>query len=80
MNVFFPHFILAEMCGNRFFEALIYSFVELTLRVVQIAAEPVLAGNPAKATLVMKKHATEFGKILMKMEKTFRKKKALSSV
>jgi GntR family transcriptional regulator, transcriptional repressor for pyruvate dehydrogenase complex len=86
------HFILAEMCGNRFFEALIRSFVELTLRVVQIAAEPdfpyihpagmhrpiveaVLAGNPNKAALAMKKHATEFGKILMKMEKTFRKRK-----
>jgi len=91
------HFILAEMCGNRFFEALIRSFIELTLRVVQIAAEPdfpyvhpagmhrpiveaVLAGNSKKAALVMKKHATEFGKILMKMEKTFRKRKSSHSL
>ncbi len=86
------HYILAEMGGNRFFEAMIRSFVELTLRVIQ-AAEPdfqfihpagmhrsiveaVLSGNPNKAALAMKKHAVEFGKILIKMEKTFRKKKS----
>ena len=89
------HYILAEMGGNRFFEAMIRSFVELTLRVIQ-AAEPdfpfihpagmhrsiveaVLSGNHNKAALAMKKHAVEFGKILIKMEKTFRKKKTSPS-
>ena len=37
--------------------------------------EAVLAGNPAKAALAMKKHAIEFGKILLEKEKTFRQKK-----
>lgn len=85
------HFILAEMCGNRFFEALIGSLMELTRRVIQVGdpdfhfihpagmhrpiVEAVLAGNPAKAALAMKKHAIEFGKILLEKEKTFRQKK-----
>lgn len=85
------HFTLAEMCGNRFFEALIGSLMELTRRVIQVGdpdfhfihpagmhrpiVEAVLAGNPAKAALAMKKHAIEFGKILLEKEKTFRQKK-----
>lgn len=85
------HFILAEMCGNRFFEALIGSLMELTRRVIQVGdpdfhfihpagmhrpiVEAVLAGNPSKAALAMKKHAIEFGKILLEKEKTFRQKR-----
>ncbi|MFH0786713.1 MAG: FadR/GntR family transcriptional regulator [Pseudomonadota bacterium] len=85
------HFTLAEMCGNRFFEALIGSLMELTRRVIQVGdpdfhfihpagmhrpiVEAVLAGNPSKAALAMKKHAIEFGKILLEKEKTFRQKK-----
>ncbi len=85
------HFTLAEMCGNRFFEALIGSLMELTRRVIQVGdpdfhfihpagmhrpiVEAVLAENPAKAALAMKKHAIEFGKILLEKEKTFRQKK-----
>jgi len=40
--------------------------------------EAVLAGNPKKAALAMKKHAIEFGEILAKMEKKFRKRKSPS--
>jgi DNA-binding FadR family transcriptional regulator len=85
------HFLLAEMCGNRFFEALIRSLMELTRRVIQVGdpdfhfihpagmhrpiAEAVLAGNPTKAAAAMKKHAIEFGKILLEKEKLFREKK-----
>jgi GntR family transcriptional repressor for pyruvate dehydrogenase complex len=88
------HFILAEMCGNRLFEAFIRSLLGLTWRVVQTAnpdyhlmhpagmhrpiVEAVLAGNPQKAALAMKKHAIEFGEILAKMEKKFRKRKSPS--
>ncbi|MBA4393450.1 MAG: FadR family transcriptional regulator, partial [Desulfobacca sp.] len=89
------HFLLAEMCGNRFFEALIRSLMELTRRVIQ-AGEPdfhfihpagmhrpiveaVLEGNPAKAAQAMKKHAIEFGKILLEKEKAFRGKKPTSA-
>ena len=86
------HFILAEMCGNRFFEALVRSLMELTQRVVEAGdpdfhfihptgmhrpmVEAVLSGNPQKAARAMKKHAIEFGNILIKREKTFRQKKA----
>lgn len=85
------HFLLAEMCGNRFFEALIRSIMELTRRVIQVGdpdfhfihpagmhrpiAEAILAGNATKAAAAMKKHAIEFGKILLEKEKTFRQKK-----
>jgi GntR family transcriptional regulator, transcriptional repressor for pyruvate dehydrogenase complex len=84
------HFILAEMCGNRLFEALILSLLGLTWRVIKAVdpdyhvmhpagmhrpiVEAVLAGNPKKAALAMQKHALEFGQILSKMEKSFRKR------
>jgi GntR family transcriptional regulator, transcriptional repressor for pyruvate dehydrogenase complex len=86
------HFILADMCGNRFFEALVRSLMELTQRVVEAGdpdfhfihpagmhrpvVEAVLAGNPQKAHLAMKRHAMEFGKILMEREKNFRQKRS----
>jgi len=85
------HFILAEMCGNRLFEAIIRSLLWLTRRVVKTAdpdfhemhpagmhrpiVEAVLAGNPKKAAAAMERHAREFGEILLRMEKTFRKLK-----
>lgn len=85
------HFILAEMCGNRLFDALIRSLLGLTWRVIK-AVEPdyhqmhpagmhrpiveaVLAGNSKKAAMVMQNHAVEFGEILLKMEKSYRKRK-----
>jgi GntR family transcriptional repressor for pyruvate dehydrogenase complex len=85
------HYILAEMCGNRFLEALERSLMALTRRVVQVV-EPkrlwlhpagmhrpivsaVLEHNPDKAAEAMKKHAIEFGENLSKMEKAFRTKK-----
>jgi DNA-binding FadR family transcriptional regulator len=86
------HLILAEMGGNRLFEALIRSLIVLTRKVI-LAVEPdaermhpagmhrpiveaVLAKNPNKAAQAMKKHAMEFGRTLMDMEKTFRLKKS----
>ena len=86
------HFILAEMCGNRFFEALVRSLMELTHRVVEAGdpdfhfihpagmhrpiVEAVLTGNPQKAAQAMKKHAVEFGKILIAREQAFRRKQS----
>ncbi len=86
------HFILAEMCGNRFFEALVRSLMELTQRVVEAGdpdfhfihpagmhrpiVEAVLTGTPQKAAQAMKKHAAEFGKILIDREQTFRRKQS----
>jgi GntR family transcriptional regulator, transcriptional repressor for pyruvate dehydrogenase complex len=86
------HYILAEVCGNRFLEALERSLMALTRRVIQVVApehplmhpagmhvpivEAVLARNPDVAAETMKKHALEFSENLANMEKVFRAKKA----
>jgi DNA-binding FadR family transcriptional regulator len=89
------HYILAEMCGNRFFEAIIRSSMKLTHRLIEIVhpypytlhpaglhrpiVEAVLAGNPEASCVAMKKHTVEFGEILIKMEETYREKKSMLS-
>jgi DNA-binding FadR family transcriptional regulator len=88
------HNILAEMCGNRFFEAILRSSMKLVHRVIEIVSpdpytlhppglhrpvvEAVIAGNADAATRLMKDHSVEFGEILINMEKTYRQKKHLS--
>lgn len=89
------HFILAEMCGNRFFEALVRSAMGLTRKVVE-AVEPdpqymhpagmhrpiveaVLAGDAKAAAEAMGRHIVEFGEILIKMEKIYREKNSMST-
>jgi GntR family transcriptional repressor for pyruvate dehydrogenase complex len=85
------HYILAEMCGNRFLEALERSLMALTRRVVQVVepkrwwlhpagmhrpvVDAVLARNSDQAAEAMRKHAIEFGENLSKMEKVFRDKR-----
>ncbi len=82
------HFILAEMCGNRFFEGLVRSMMRLTKQVVEAISpdtrhmhpagwhgrvvEAVLAGDGEAAFAAMRQHAVEFGNSLIKMEKAFR--------
>jgi GntR family transcriptional repressor for pyruvate dehydrogenase complex len=89
------HFILAEMCGNRFLEALVRSLIKLTRRVVlavdadprymhpagmhRSVVEPILAGDTEAAAAAMKTHTFEFGENLIKMEKTYREKNSLPS-
>jgi len=84
------HFILAEMSGNGFFEALIRSLMGLTRRVVldvqpdsgvvhpagmhHPIVEAVLAGNEEAAYATMRKHTIDFGQNFIKMEKEFREK------
>ena len=84
------HYILAEMCGNRFFEAILRSSMKLTHRVIEVVnpdpytlhprgvhrpiVEAVLSGDSEAASSAMKKHAAEFGETLVKMEDTYRKK------
>jgi GntR family transcriptional repressor for pyruvate dehydrogenase complex len=86
------HFILAEMCGNRFFEALVRSTLGLTRRVVEAVGpdprtmhpagmhrpivEAVLAEDSKSAAIEMEKHTVEFGETLIKMEKIYREKKS----
>ena len=83
------HVILAEMCGNRFFEAIVRSAMRLTLKVIAaVSPDPpyihppgmhrpiikaVLAGDENAAFATMRKHAIEFGEILIKMENEYRK-------
>jgi DNA-binding FadR family transcriptional regulator len=84
------HYILAEMCGNRFFEAIVRSSMKLTHTVIRMVnpdpsamhpagrhravVEAVLAGDPEGSSLAMKNHTLEFGETLMKMEKAYREK------
>lgn len=87
------HFILAEMCGNRFFEALMRSLLGLTKEVVEAVnpdpdyvhpkgmhrsvVEAVVAGNAQAAAEAMKKHTIDFGENFIKMERTYREKNSL---
>jgi GntR family transcriptional regulator, transcriptional repressor for pyruvate dehydrogenase complex len=87
------HYILAEMCGNHFLEALERSLMALTRRVVQMVdaeqpfihpagmhrpvVEAVLARKPDAAEAAMRHHAIEFGENLISLEKAFRAKKSL---
>jgi DNA-binding FadR family transcriptional regulator len=82
------HFILGEMCGNRFLEGLVRSTIDLTGKIVEAAnvgyshptdehrpiAEAVLAGDSEAAAAAMKKHAIANGESLMKTERLFREK------
>jgi len=87
------HFIFAEMCGNRFFEALMKSLLGLTKKVVEAVnpdpdyvhpkgmhrsvVDAVIAGNPDAAAGVMRKHTLDFGENFVKMEKTYRERNSL---
>lgn len=85
------HYILAEMCGNRFLEALVVSVMRLTKRVVEAvnpdtqklhpaglhdaAVKAVIAGDPDAAAREMENHAVAFGRNLMEMEDEYHQKK-----
>lgn len=87
------HFILAEMCDNRIFEALVRSLMGLTRKVVEAVnpdpqwmhpvgmhhpvVEAVLSGDEEKAAAIMRTHSLEFGENLMTMEREYRQKMAL---
>jgi len=88
------HFILAQMCGNRFLEALMRSLLKLTKRVVEAVnpdvdtvhprgmhgavVEAVVTGNAEAAYEAMKKHTLAFGEYFIKMEKTYRERNSLT--
>ncbi len=89
------HYILAEMCGNRFLEAIVRSAMKLTHTLIQMVnpdpytmhpagmhrpiVKAVLTGDPEAASMAMHQHTLEFGEILMKMEKAYREKKSTLS-
>ncbi len=90
------HFILAEMSGNRFLEAIVRSLLKLTKNLVlavdagprfihpagmhRKVADAVLSGDPLAAYEAMKRHTLEFGEKLIEMEKTYREKKSRLSI
>ena len=82
------HIVLAEICGNHFFEAISKSMLRLTKKIVE-AVEPdherlhqpgehgdiikaVIAGDPDTAQLEMRKHLDKFCANLIKMEESYR--------
>ena len=83
------HFILGEMCGNRFFEGLVRSTMRLTKRaVLAMGADPayahpagwhepivraVVAGNASAARSAMHDHTVRFKKLMVTMEEAYRK-------
>jgi DNA-binding FadR family transcriptional regulator len=89
------HFILAQMCGNRFLEALMRSLLKLTKRVVEAVnpdvdtvhpkgmhcsvVKAVVAGDAEAAYEAMKRHTLDFGEYFIKMERTYREKNTFSS-
>lgn len=85
------HFILAEMCGNPFFEGVIRSAMMLTSHYVTSAEldgksyhphtmhgpiiQAVAAGDAEAAYSEMKKHIEEFSEILLKFDQARSKKR-----
>lgn len=82
------HFVLAEICGNRFLEALVKSLMRVTKRVIEAVhpntlsmhpagmhrpiVEAVIAGKPDESAKAMRKHALEFGEVMIEMERAHR--------
>jgi len=83
------HYILAEICGNRFLEAILKSVLGLNTEIVnEVKPEPfevhplethnaivaaVLSGDENAAKEAMTRHTLEFGKNLLKMEESYRR-------
>ncbi len=88
------HLILAEMSGNRFFEALVRSLLRLTKKVVEAVnpdpdqvhprgmhdgiVEAVIRGDAEAAAEAMKKHTLDFGKNFIQMERAFRERNSIT--
>ena len=87
------HNVLAQICGNHFFEATVRSMLKLTAEVV-LAVEPdhetlhnpgehgaiidaVISGDPDRASREMELHLKRFTDGLIEMEKIYRKKFSL---
>jgi GntR family transcriptional regulator, transcriptional repressor for pyruvate dehydrogenase complex len=82
------HFVLAEICGNRFLEALVKSLMRVTKKVIEAVnpntlsmhpagmhrpiVEAVIAGKSDESAEAMRRHALEFGEIMIEMERAHR--------
>ena len=82
------HFVLAEICGNRFLEALVKSLMRVTKKVIEAVnpntlsmhpagmhrpiVDAVITGKPDEAVEAMRRHALEFGEVMIEMERAHR--------
>lgn len=88
------HVIIAEMCGNHFFEAITKSMMRLTYEIVE-AVDPdhkalhmpgehrsiidsIIKADPEAAASAMAQHLDKFCASLIKMEKIYRQKVAIA--
>lgn len=88
------HIIIAEMCGNHFFEAITKSMMRLTYEIVE-AVDPdhkalhmpgehssiidsIIEADPMAAASAMAQHLDKFCTSLIKMEKIYRQKVAIA--
>jgi GntR family transcriptional regulator, transcriptional repressor for pyruvate dehydrogenase complex len=83
------HFILAEMCGNRLYEAFLRLLIGINRKVVEVVkpdfrhmhpagmhhpiVEAVSAGDGEAACEAMRKHAIEFGEASIAMEEEYKR-------
>ena len=84
------HYTLAEMCNNRFLEAMVKLILAVSGRIIDAfrtdpnpfhppgshlpIIEAVLSGDPEVAAEAMRKHAIEVNENLMRLEEAYRKK------
>ncbi len=87
------HAVIAELCGNRFLEALVKSLMRVTRKVIEEVNpntlsmhtsgmhrpidKAIINRNPDKAAEAMRIHAVEFGETMIQMEKAYRKELGL---
>lgn len=87
------HYILARMCRNRFYEAIITPLLDLTLEMVLVVKpshrvihehrehkavmEAVISRDPDGAARAMKEHVSKVGASLIELEQEYRRKKGL---
>ena len=84
------HYLLAEMCGNRFLETMVKLIIGVSGKIIEaFKTEPnpfhppgshlpiidaVLAGDPEAAADAMRRHAVEVSENLARLEKAYRRK------
>jgi DNA-binding FadR family transcriptional regulator len=86
--------VLIEMCGNRFYQAMLEPLIRLTQEIVlvvkpertiihdprehQAIVDAVLAGDGQRAANAMRRHIRNVGESLIGLEESYRKRKGLA--
>jgi len=90
------HYLLAKMCGNRFYEAILTPLLDLTREMVlvvkpdqtvihdhkehEVIVKAVAGKEPEEAATAMRKHISQVGGSLIELEARYRKKKGLPAL